>query len=70
MTAPSIRPLFVDNRTVAVALLSRHDNGLPTIHYAEVSNGEGMPLTNAEVAYLLRELADALEVRAEQQPDA
>lgn len=70
MSMPSIRPVFIESRAVAVATFSRHDNGLPTVCYAEVSNGDGMPLTNAEVAYLLRELAEALEARAEQQPDA
>lgn len=67
---PTMRPLFVETRTVAVAILARADNGVPFVHYAEVANSDGMPLTNPEVAYLLRELADALEARAEQQPDA
>ena len=55
-----IRQLDVSAFTTAIVTIERSPEGVQ-LHYAEVTNGEAIPVEKAATARMLRELADQLD---------
>jgi hypothetical protein len=61
-----LRPLDVSMYTTAIVTVERAPEGVQ-MHYAEVTNGEAIPVEKAATARMLRELADQLDAIVESQ---